>query len=101
MQDKNAIDDSMPGKVAAATNIGAVNMTGNKMPPQVLLPRAAQVDRASSGKKKFPIGWLLPVAVLSFFLAQVWSYAPVFRGIVSLFVFSKFLVGLCGAHFLL
>lgn len=54
-----------------------------------------------AGKEKFPIGWLLPVAVLSFFLAQVWSYAPVFRGIVSLFVFSKFLAGLWGTHFLL
>lgn len=58
-------------------------------------------SKTISGKKKFPIGWLLPVAVLSFFLAQFWSFEPVFRGIVSLFVFSKFLAGLCGTHFLL
>ena len=55
----------------------------------------------TNGKKKFPIGWLLPVAALSFFLGHFWSYIPGVRGIVSLFVFSKFLAGLCGTHFLL
>jgi hypothetical protein len=50
-----------------------------------------------TGKKKFPIGWLLAVAALSFFLGLFWSYIPVVRGIVSLFVISKF----CGTQFLL
>jgi hypothetical protein len=54
-----------------------------------------------NGKRKFPIGWLLLVAALSFFLGHFWSYLPVFHGIVSLFVFSKFLAGLGGTHFLL
>ena len=54
-----------------------------------------------TSKKKFPIAWLLPVAALSFFLGHFWSYIPVVRGIVSLFVFSRFLAGLCGTHFLL
>lgn len=53
-----------------------------------------------NGKKKFPMGWLLPVAPLCFFLGHFWSYIPAFHGIVSLFVFSKFLAGLCGTHFL-
>lgn len=54
-----------------------------------------------NGKKKFPMGWLLPVAALSLFLGHFWSHMPVFHGIVSLFVFSKFLAGLSGTHFLL
>jgi hypothetical protein len=54
-----------------------------------------------NGKRKFPIGWLLLVAAWSFFLGHFWSYLPVFHGIVSLFVFSKFLAGLGGTHFLL
>ena len=53
-----------------------------------------------ASKKKFPIGWLLSVAALSFFLGHFWSYIPVVRGIVSLFVFSKFLAGLGGTHLL-
>jgi len=39
----------------------------------------------------------VPVAALSFFLGHFWSYVPVVRGIVSLFVISKFF----GTHFLL
>jgi hypothetical protein len=54
-----------------------------------------------NGKKKFPMGWLLLVAALSFFVSHFWSYIPVVRGIVSLLVFSKFLAGLTGTHFLL
>jgi len=50
-----------------------------------------------NGKKKFPMGWLVPVAALSFFLGHFWSYVPVVRGIISLFVISKFF----GTHFLL
>ncbi len=50
-----------------------------------------------NGKKKFPMGWLVLVAALSFFLGHFWSYVPVVRGIVSLFVISKFF----GTHFLL
>jgi len=53
--------------------------------------------RRVTGKRKFAIGWLLPVAALSFFLGHFWSYLPVVRGIVSLFVISK----ICGPHFLL
>ncbi|HEV2195181.1 MAG TPA: hypothetical protein VGR55_06345 [Candidatus Acidoferrum sp.] len=56
--------------------------------------------RNVNGKKKFSIGWLLPVAALSLFLGHFWSYIPAFHGIVSLFVFSKFLAGLCGTPFL-
>jgi hypothetical protein len=54
-----------------------------------------------NAKKKFPMGWLLLVAALSFFVSHFWSYIPVVRGIVSLFVFSHFLAGLTGTHFLL
>jgi len=50
-----------------------------------------------TGKKKFPFAWLLPLAGLSVFFGHFWSYVPVVRGIVSLFVISKF----CGTHFLL
>lgn len=54
-----------------------------------------------NGKKKFPIGWLLPVAVLSFFLGHFWSYIPVVRGIFSLFVLAKILTGTAPGAFLL
>jgi hypothetical protein len=54
-----------------------------------------------NGKRKFPIGWLLPVAALSFFLGHFWSYIPVVRGIVSLFVLSKILTGTAPGAFLL
>jgi len=53
------------------------------------------------GKKKFPIGWFLPVAALGLFLGHFWSYAPVVRGIVSLFVLSKILTGTAPGAFLL
>lgn len=91
MNDKN-MSGEMAGKIITDKN---AKNTGEKM---------MDTNRTGSGllrRKKFPMGWLLPVAVLSFFLAQVWSFAPVFRGIVSVFVFSKFLAGLCGTHFLL
>jgi hypothetical protein len=74
----------MSGEVVGKKTTG-VNMTGNSVP----------------GNKKFPIGWLVPVGALSFFLGHLWSYVPVFRGIVSLVAFSRFLAGLSGAHFLL
>lgn len=54
-----------------------------------------------NAKKKFPIGWLLPVAALSFFLGHFWSYIPVLRGIVSLFALSKTLMGTTPGAFLL
>jgi len=73
------------------------NVIGNIIPAQVPPTRATQVERTDSGKKKFPFGWLLPVAPLSFFVGYFWSYLPVVHGIVSLFVISKF----CGTHFLL
>ena len=57
-------------------------------------------DKNMNGKKKFPMAWFLPVAVLGIFLGHFWSYIPAFHGIVSLFVFSKFLAGLCGTNFL-
>lgn len=77
------------------------NMTGNSMPVHVLLHRATQVDHAGSSKKKFPTGWLLSVVALGLFLGHFWSYISAFHGIVSLFVFSKFLAGVSGTHFLL
>lgn len=54
-----------------------------------------------NGKRKFPMGWLLPVAALSFFLGHFWSYIPVVRGIVSLFALSKILTGTTPGTFLL
>ena len=57
--------------------------------------------RNVNGKKKFPIGWLLPVAALTFFLGHFWSYIPVVRGVVSLFVVSKILTGTAPGAFLL
>ena len=54
-----------------------------------------------NGKKKFPIGWLLPVVALSFFLSHFWSYIPVVRAIVSLFVLSKIVTGTTPGAFLL
>jgi hypothetical protein len=55
----------------------------------------------TNGKKKFPIGWILPVAALTFFLGHFWSYIPVVRGVVSLFVLSKILTGTAPGAFLL
>lgn len=54
-----------------------------------------------SRKKKFPIGWLLVVAAVSLFLGLFWNYVPVVRGIVGLFVVSKFFMGMTGVHLLL
>jgi hypothetical protein len=76
--------EKMSGEIVSKKTIGA-NMTGNGMP----------------AKKKFPIGLLVPVAALVLFLGHFWTYLPVVRGIFSLFVFSKFLAGLSGTHFLL
>jgi len=78
-------------------------MNGNKMSGKKVSGEIAGNETSGGeiiGKKKFPIAWLLPVAVLSFFIGQVWSYLPVIRGIVSLLLFSKFLAGLSGAHLL-
>ena len=58
-------------------------------------------NTTGKNKKKFPLGWLLPVAALSLFLGLFCSYIPAFHGIVSLFVFSRFLAGLCGTQLLL
>jgi len=57
--------------------------------------------RNMNGKKRFPIGWILPVAALTFFLGHFWSYIPVVRGVVSLFVVSKILTGTAPGAFLL
>ena len=57
--------------------------------------------KSTTYKKKFPMGWLFLVATVSLFLGVIWNYMPAARGIVSLFVFSKFLAGLCGTHLLL
>jgi len=54
-----------------------------------------------NAKKKFPMGWLLLLASLSFFVSHFWSYIPVVRGIISLLVFSNFVAGLTGTHILL
>lgn len=77
------------------------NLTSDSKQAPVSPARATQVERVGSVMKKFPVGWLLPVAALGFFLGHFWSYIPGFRGIVSLFVFSKFLAGLSGTHLLL
>ena len=69
-------------------------MTGQKMSGEI---GGNETTGRRTVSKKFPIGWLLPVAALSFFLGHFWSYLPVARGIVSLFVISKF----CGTQFLL
>jgi hypothetical protein len=60
-----------------------------------------KTGKSMNGKRKFPIGWLLPVAALSFFLGHFWSYFPVVRGIVSLFALSKILTGTIPGAFLL
>lgn len=52
-------------------------------------------------KKKFPMGWVFLVAAVSLFLGHFWNYLPVVRGIVGLFVVSKFFMGMTGAHLLL
>ncbi len=85
-----------------------MDMNGNKMSGEMIGQKMSGETAGNettggriTGKKKFPIGWLLTVAALSFFLGHFWSYVPVARGIVSLFVFSKFLAGLSGTHFLL
>ncbi len=85
-----------------------MDMNGNKMSGEMNGQNMSveTADKTQSGeksgkemsrKKKFPIGWLVPVAALTFFLGHFWSYVPVIRGIVSLFVISKF----CGTQFVL
>lgn len=60
-----------------------------------------------NGKKKFLIIALLLVVALSFFLGHFWSYTvcalgkAVATGVLVLVVFSKFLAGITGVHFLL
>lgn len=58
------------------------------------------ISKNTTDKKRFPMGWLFLMAVVILFLGLFWNYLPV-GGIVSLFVFSKFLAGLCGTHLLL
>jgi hypothetical protein len=89
--------NKMSGRTLNGKEVFGRETTGDK----VMLPRARQVELTDLGKKKFPFGWLLPVAALSFFVGHFWSYLPVVHGIVSLFVFSKYLAGLSGTHFLL
>jgi hypothetical protein len=91
----------MNGKQMSGRKMTDANMTGNAMRAQVSPPRAAQVEPAGLGRKRFPIGWLLPVAALSFFLGHFWSYIPVVRGIVWLFLLSKILTGTAPGAFLL
>ena len=93
MNDKN-MSGEMVGKKITGEN-------RNNMQVQVPKRRAKQAERAGSERKRFPIGWLLPVVALGFFLGHFWSYVPVVRGIVPLLVFSKFFGGLSGTHFLL
>ena len=58
-------------------------------------------------KKKFAIIALLLVVALSVLLGHFWSYTvcalgkAVAAGLVLLLVFSKFLAGIAGVHFLL
>jgi len=60
-----------------------------------------------NGKSKFLITGLLLVAALSFSLAHFWSFTAcalgktVADGVLVLVVFSKFLAGITGIHFLL
>ena len=58
-------------------------------------------NTADKNKKKFPMGWLFLAFSVSLFLGQFWNYMPVVRGIVGLFVVSKFFVGMSGVHLLL
>ena len=53
-------------------------------------------EKDTTRKRKFPIGWFLPVAAFAFFVGHFWSYIPVVHGIISLFVFSQFFAGLSG-----
>ena len=60
-----------------------------------------------NGKKKFLIMALLLVVALSVLLGHFWSYTvcgfgkAFTAGLVLLLVFSKFLAGITGVHFLL
>ncbi|HKW36110.1 MAG TPA: hypothetical protein VJN92_24115 [Candidatus Acidoferrum sp.] len=60
-----------------------------------------------NGKKKFLIIGFMLVAALSFFVGDFWSHAvcalgkAVAAGVLVLLVFSKFLAGITGIHFLL
>ena len=60
-----------------------------------------------NAKEKLLIVGLLLVVPLSFFLGHFWSYTvsalqkTVVLDIVPLFVFSRFLAGITGLHFLL
>lgn len=96
MNDKKISGEITGGEISGKEMIGTTvnntseettgtNRTGNSMP----------------SKKKFPIGWLLLVAALSFLLGHFWSYVPFVRGIVSLFVLSRILTGTAPGAFLL
>lgn len=76
-----------------------MDMNGNKMSGEITGKESS--GSKTTGTKKFPIGWLLPVAALSFLVGHFWSYLPVVHGIVSLFVLSKVLTGTAPGAFLL
>ncbi|HEY6946488.1 MAG TPA: hypothetical protein VI431_15220 [Candidatus Acidoferrum sp.] len=89
------------GREMSGRKMTDANITSDSEQAPVPPARATQVERVGSVKKKSPIGWLFPVAALGFFLGHFWSYVPVVRGIVSLFVVSKILTGSAPGAFLL